>query len=143
VRERLAALGMPPRRVRRTAELTACHMADLKGDMSENKLRLFIAEHADIMDDLTALKRADAYATRGEDVGELRIERLWREMRSDGTPFSVGDLPVDGTDAQAAGLSGREIGDALSALLREAVINPVLRDRARALAFLKKRADRL
>ena len=46
-------------------------------------------------------------------------------------------------DAQAAGLSGREIGDALSALLREAVINPVLRDRARALAFLKKRADRL
>ena len=33
--------------------------------------------------------------------------------------------------------------DSSDALLREAVINPVLRDRARALAFLKKRADRL
>ena len=139
---RLTALGMPLRRAERTAELVRRHMIDLKGDMSEQKLRLFLLEHTGIADDLIALKRADAYATRGTDPGGLRIERVWSEMRSDGTPLAVKDLPVDGRDAEEAGLHGKEIGDALSALLRESAVNPVLRDRPRALAFLKRRAEK-
>ena len=63
-------------------------------------------------------------------------------MHSDGTPLAVKDLPVDGRDAEEAGLHGKEIGNALSALLRESAVNPVLRDRPRALAFLKKRAEK-
>ena len=139
---RTTALGMPRRRAERTARLVRWHMTDLKGDMSENKLRVFLAGHADIADELIALKRADARATRGEDVGELRIERVWREMKEDGTPLSVADLPVRGEDAEAVGLVGREIGEALGALLREAVMNPLLRDREKALAFLEKRAKK-
>ena len=139
---RLAVLGMPPRRAERVRRLVANHMADLKGDMSENKLRLFIAANHDVMDDLVALKSADAYATKGERQDEQRISVIWREMRSDGTPLSVRDLPVNGNDAEAAGLKGREVGEALDALLREAVINPVLRDRGKALAFLAKKAER-
>ena len=137
---RLLALGMPKGRAERTAELVRWHMVDLKGDMSDGKLRLFLAEHSDIAEDLIALKRADAFATRASDVGELHIERVWREMLTDGTPLAVKDLPVGGLDAERAGFSGREIGEALAALHREAVLNPVLRERDKALAFLEKRA---
>ena len=137
---RLLALGMPKGRAERTAELVRWHMVDLKGDMSDGKLRLFLAEHSDIAEDLIALKRADAFATRASDVGELHIERVWREMLADGTPLAVKDLPVGGLEAERAGFSGREIGEALAALHREAVLNPVLRERDKALAFLQKRA---
>ena len=140
---RLAALGMPKSRVARTAELIACHMADLKEDMSENKLRLYITEHADIMEQLVALKRADGYATKGQPVPEARIGRLWREMLLDGTPFKVTDLPVGGEDAAAVGLTGVEIGKALEDLRREAVVNPLLRERDRALEFLTRRAQKV
>ena len=140
VRARLAALGMPPKRVARAAELVRWHMVDLAGDMSEGKLRLFLARHADIADDLVRLKRADAFATKGEDPGVLHIEQVWEKMKEDGTPLSVTDLSVGGDDAAALGFSGREIGDALAALWREAVLNPVLRERGKALAFLERRA---
>ena len=140
--ERLEEIGMPKGRAERTAALVRWHMTDLKGDMSEGKLRIFLVRHADIAEDLIALKRADAYATRGEDVGQLRMERVWREMLADGTPFKVTDLPVGGEDAVAAGLSGREIGDALSALLHDAVLDPVLRERERALGYLERRAKK-
>lgn len=140
---RLAALGMPPRRAERVARLVANHMVDLREDTSENKLRLFIVSNVDIMDDLVALKTADAYATKGEWQAEQRISRLWRRMRTDGTPLSVRDLPVDGNDAEAAGLRGRDVGEALADLLHEAVINPALRERGRALAFLERRAEKV
>lgn len=139
---RLSALGMPHSRARRVVELVALHMTDLKGDMSETKLRLFCAGHASIMRELILLKRADAFATAGRSPAELRMERVWREISSDGTPLSVADLPVNGRDAEAAGLKGAEIGEALSALWREAVANPVLRERAKAFAFLVGRAEK-
>ena len=120
--------------------LVGLHMTDLKGDMSEGKLRVFIATHAGLMEELAALMRADAYATRGVPVGEPRIEKLYRSMLEDGTPFSVADLPVNGVDAERAGLKGRRIGDALDALWKDAVLNPVLRERGHALAYLEKRA---
>ncbi len=140
VRTRLAELGMPPSRMKRVAELVACHMVDLKGDMSENKLRRFIVAHSAVMKDLIALKYADCRATTGHDAENLRIDRLYREMRTDGTPFSLADLPVDGNDAERAGLKGKAVGEALKLLFDEAVVNPSLRDRARATEFLLRRA---
>lgn len=140
---RLAALGMPKARAERTAKLIACHMADLKEDTSENKLRLYIVDHADVMEQLVELKRADGYATKGRPVPEARIGRLWREMLHDGTPFAVTDLPVGGDDAAAVGLAGVEIGRALDDLRREAVVNPLLRERDRAREFLARRAQKV
>lgn len=140
---RLAALGMPKTRAERTAKLIACHMADLKEDTSENKLRLYIVDHADVMEQLVELKRADGYATKGRPVPEARIGRLWREMLHDGTPFAVTDLPVGGDDAAAVGLAGVEIGRALDDLRREAVVNPLLRERDRAREFLARRAQKV
>lgn len=141
--ERLAALGMPHGRAERICRLISCHMTDLKEDMSEGRLRRFLLRNADIAEDLIALKYADGYASRGTEPREMRLERLYNEMKTDGTPFSVGDLAADGRDAQAAGLSGRDIGEALSALLDEAVVCPALRTRERALRFLENYAQRI
>lgn len=141
--ERLAALNMPRGRAERICRLIACHMTDLKEDMSEAKLRRFVVRNADIAEDLIALKYADGYATRGVIPDKIRLERVYEKMKADGTPFSLGDLAADGRDAQAAGLSGRDIGKALSALLDEAVVCPALRTRERALCFLENYAQRI
>ncbi len=139
---RLRALRMPPARIKETTELVACHMVDLKGDMSENKLRRFIVKHAGTVEKLIKLKYADGYATKGQPVGDIRTDVLYHEMLADGTPMKLSDLPVGGADAAAAGLKGKQIGEALGLLWDEAVVNPCLRDRANALAFLERQAEK-
>ena len=118
------------------------NMTDLAGDMSENKLRRFAAEHADMVRDLAALKRADGYATCGHPVEKVRLEEIYDTMLSDGTPMKISDLPVDGKDAEAAGLVGHDIGVALRELWECAVLDPALRRRESALAFLGRRAEK-
>lgn len=139
---RFAALRMPKARAKRITELVRWHMVDLAGDMSENKLRRFVAEHADTVRDLAALKRADGYATCGHPVERVRLEEIYDAMLSDGTPMKISDLPVDGKDAEAAGLVGRDIGTAVRELWECAVLDPALRKRESALAFLERRAEK-
>lgn len=139
---RLAALRMPKARAKRILDLVRLHMVDLAGDMSENKLRRFAARHADLVRDLAALKRADGYATCGHPVEKVRLEEIYDKMLSDGTPMKMSDLPVDGRDAEAAGLVGHDIGVAMNELWECAVLDPALRRRESALAFLQRRADK-
>ena len=139
---RLSALRMPKARAKRIIDLVRYHMTDLAGDMSENKLRRFAAEHADLVRDLAALKRADGYATCGHPVEKVRLEEIYDTMLSDGTPMKISDLPVDGKDAEAAGLVGHDIGVALRELWECAVLDPALRRRESALAFLGRRAEK-
>lgn len=143
VAARLAELRMPKARAARIRELVRWHMVDLRGDTSPNKLRRFAAEHADIVRDLAKLKRADAFATCGSRVDKVRFEEIYDEMLADGTPMKVADLPVDGRDAEAAGLSGREIGQCLRELWECALATPSLRARDNALAFLARRARKM
>ena len=137
---RLAALRMPKKRAERICRLIALHMVDLKGDMSESKLRLFAAENREYIEDLAALRMADGFATRGLPADQPRFLKIYRDMLAEGAPMCLADLAVTGEDAAAAGLRGAEIGEALGELLRCAVNAPSLRRRENALAFLERRA---
>lgn len=137
---RLAALRMPKKRAERICRLIALHMVDLKGDMSESKLRLFAAENREYIEDLAALRMADGFATRGLPADQPRFLKIYRDMLAEGALMCLADLAVTGEDAAAAGLRGAEIGEALGELLRCAVNAPSLRRRENALAFLERRA---
>jgi tRNA nucleotidyltransferase (CCA-adding enzyme) len=59
-----------------------------------------------------------------------------RERRD---PLSRGDLAVTGRDLEALGLSGKQVGDTLAALLDRVLEDPSANDRERLLALARAR----
>ena len=130
-RERLAQSGLkyPNQAVNRVAKLVRYHNYDLDGMTSVSKLRLFIARHHALMDDLVALKKADALATgMAAPPVEIRMETVYRQMLAEGCPMKLADLAVNGQvilDAYPR-FPKEHLGKTLIALLGEAIINPAL-----------------
>lgn len=116
--EIMTRLRYSKEQTRRTVRLVAAHMTDMRGDMRESKLRRFVANNADIIDDLTELIIADARAACGNADREkcLRIARLRDKMKKEGVPFGVGELAINGNDVMAFGYKGAEIGKVLNEL---------------------------
>lgn len=124
---------------KKIVKLVALHMTDLKGDMSEAKLRRFVAINQDVVYDLCDLADADALASCGRLDKDNRIRQIANEMRIDGTPLCVKDLKVDGNDLVALGVDEKQRGKLLEELWLDTVMNPDLIDRDKALAYLKKK----
>ena len=78
--------------------------------------------------DLIEVKRADKLAQNPE-MTEQELENLnitqsrLDKIISDGEPFTVKDLAVNGNDMIALGLQGRQIGEALDNLLEKVIDN--------------------
>jgi len=67
--------------------------------------------------------------TMGELPGPVRqfrerVAQFYRSIRKAGDPMDVSDLAVTGTDVQAAGISGRAVGEALERLRRLVLSEP-------------------
>lgn len=139
--EIMTRLRYPKAEIKRTVRLVALHMTDMRGDMRECKLRRFIADNADIVDDLTDLIIADAKATcDNADIDKcLRIKRLRDKMAQEGVPFSVGELAVNGRDVAAFGYSGEQVGRVLKELFALTLTGEKKNDRKALLAVLEKR----
>lgn len=137
----MTRLRYPKAEIKRTVRLVALHMTDMRGDMRECKLRRFIADNADIVDDLTDLIIADAKATCDDaDIDKcLRIKRLRDKMAQEGVPFSVGELAVNGRDVAAFGYSGEQVGRVLKELFALTLTGEKKNDRKALLAVLEKR----
>ena len=137
----MTRLRYPKAEIKRTVRLVALHMTDMRGDMRECKLRRFIADNADIVDDLTDLIIADAKATCDDaDIDKcLRIKRLSDKMAQEGVPFSVGELAVNGRDVAAFGYSGEQVGRVLKELFALTLTGEKKNDRKALLAVLEKR----
>jgi hypothetical protein len=89
---------------------------------------------------LIALKRADATASRGkptDSVSADRIAKLYEIMKTDGTPFSLSDLSVSGTDLIAMGIKGSGISRALNRTFEMAVAYPEYRTREGQLKYIR------
>jgi tRNA nucleotidyltransferase (CCA-adding enzyme) len=134
-------LKFPKARAARVKALIENHMLDINKNMSENKLKWFVCRNLPIIGDLIALQHADASASAHKDDFENRLEKVYNQMKADNTPLSVKDLPVGGKDLIEAGIDAAERGRVMQQLLRESVMNPLLRERERALAYLKKAAE--
>lgn len=137
----MTRLRYPKAEIKRTVRLVALHMTDMRGDMRECKLRRFIADNADIVDDFTDLIIADAKATCDDaDIDKcLRIKRLRDKMAQEGVPFSVGELAVNGRDVAEFGYSGEQVGRVLKELFTLTLTGEKKNDRKALLAVLEKR----
>lgn len=116
--------------IKHTAELVALHMYDLKCDVPEDELKLFIVKYQSIIGDLISLKRADMLGSISPELPSVsadRMETLYGRMKADGTPFSVKDLKVTGGDLIKADIPEKKRGLVLDKLLNEAVVNPATR----------------
>ncbi len=141
--EIMTRLRYSKEQTRRTVRLVAAHMTDMRGDMRESKLRRFVANNADIIDDLTELIIADARAACGNADREkcLRIARLRDKMQNEGVPFGVGELAINGNDVMAFGYKGEEIGKVLHELFDLCLRGEKKNERKILLDILEKRKN--
>ncbi len=139
----LSRLRYPKDVVEQVARLCANHMYDMRGDMREAKVRVFVAKNYDIIDKLVALIRADRLATGMADPDAVkephRFELVRDVMLKDGTPILKKSLRISGKDLADMGFEGEAISQALDTLWRECVISPSNNNRE----WLTKMAARL
>ena len=138
-------LRYPKETVERVATLVENHMYDGDGKTKEGKLRLFVATHFDLIDDLAALQRADKIATgkvAADDIPPSRLVAMRDRMVEEGAPRSLSDLDISGADLTDMGFSGAAVGEVLNGIFRECVLCPRLNERAWLMAYAQKRAPK-
>ncbi len=120
-------LKYPNSVVSRVAELVRLHMYDMSGKTKTNKLKIFLAEHFDLIPELVQLIEADGRATGvREIVSPCRFTILYNELKQSGAPVKMSDLAVGGAEVEAAGFKGKQISEVLYELWRECIIDPSL-----------------
>ncbi len=135
-------LKYPKDTVERVSALVQNHMYDCDGKTKEGKLRLFVAKHFDLIDDLAALMRADRIGTgkyKDEDVPPCRLLAVRDRMVSEGAPITLADLEISGADVTDLGYEGPAVGEILDDVYRQCVLNPSLNTREWLLAYAQKR----
>lgn len=117
----LSALKFDKKTVDRTARLVRWHMYDLDGCTSMVKIRQFIADNYDIIDDLIELKRADAIASgvMAASPSADRLQAIFMLMKQQGIPTNLKQLEIDGNHLIEMGAKGKEVGEALKAVMQE------------------------
>lgn len=132
----LQRLKAPVRVAKKISTLTLLHMYDYDLGVKENKLRRFIVAHADVVEDLLLLKQAD-YSACKDDLSPapcvVRWQKLIEKMKSEGTPFSLKQLAVDGNDLSSLFSDKRLVGQALQTLLLHTAIHPEDNEKERLL----------
>lgn len=122
----LARLKAPNEIVQRVMYLVPIH--DMHIGTKPNKIKKWLSDaNESRLRDLIAVKRADKAAQNPEMTAQELVnlditERELNRIISDGEPFSLKDLAINGNDLIALGYSGKEIGTKLEYLL-DAVIN--------------------
>jgi len=140
VTKRLSYLKYPRDFIERTAKIVSLHMYDLRGETSIGKVRLFIQKNHDVIEELFLLQRADCYASHGEKaIYTERLEKIYDEMKIDGTPFSVKDLKIDGNDLIEQNVDAKSRNTVMQEILQNAVLDENMRTREAQLRFLQRR----
>ena len=107
--------------------LVRAHMLDLDCSMGENKVKKFIVNNFDFIEDLFKLKQADFMAGLEQEGVAPTITR-WRNiienMKKDGVPFGFKDLQITAADLIKIGYKGRAIGKMLDEMLDYYISNP-------------------
>jgi len=114
------------------------HMVDVKGDMSEYKIRRFIVEHYNYINELCEIKIIDCLGSCGKDEGH-RLEGIFNKMKEEKVPFTVKDLKVNGKDLIDLNVPDNMRGEIMHDLLIETAMNMNLNTKDKAIEFINKR----
>ena len=136
----LTRLKYPKKTIERTSRLVHEHMFDVNGNAREVKYRRFIAKNIDILDDLTALFKADCigtgYLDNSRTADKIRLVR--NKMLEEKVAMSISELAINGKDLAALGFVGKEIGDALEELWDLSLRNCVKNEKHDLLAIAQR-----
>ncbi len=110
----------------------------------ESKVRIFVAEHFDIIPKLVALIKADGKATgTKEEIITHRFTVVYKKLIEENAPVKLSMLKVDGNDVVASGIKGKQVSETLKLLWRECILDPTRNDRRLLLGRVKREAKRL
>ncbi|MBO4479733.1 MAG: HD domain-containing protein [Clostridia bacterium] len=120
-------------KINRTVEIVRWHMFDFNGEASINKKRRFVQREWDLLEDIVALKNADSVGTGyfTENVFGNRLLALKAQMKQEGVPVKISDLPVKGTDLEELGVEPELRSAVLRTLLERQADEGASRDKER------------
>ncbi len=132
----LTRLKAPKRVTAQVCRLIKWHMYDFNCQTGENKLRRFLVQNYEILEDLRKLKQAD-FSACTDDTSQTptcaRWEDLLAKMQAEGVPFSLKGLAVNGKDVEKIGVPPHRIAEVLNALLMHVAVTPKDNHRERLL----------
>lgn len=142
----LRRLKYPNRTISEVTHLVRHHMFSYTPEWSDAAVRRFVARVGrDAVDDLIALRAADAAAVTGEHVDTRLLGRFAARVRSqidEGQAITLRDLAIGGHDLMAAGIpKGPLLGVVLEALLEAVLDDPELNDRERLIEMARRFYD--
>lgn len=146
VRRELGQNGLryPNAVVDEVALLTSLHMYDMQGNARESKVRIFVAEHFDIIPKLVELIKADGIATGTKvRIQKHRFTTVYEQLLSQHAPVKLSMLAVNGNDVVSEGITGKDVNSVLHTLWRECIISPELNDREYLLRRIKREGAKL
>lgn len=120
----LTRLKADNRTIREVCFLTSTHMFDLKCEVRESKVRLFIVKNFNMIEKFLLLKQADFSAGK-DDLSISPVVTRWKEviakMKEEKLPFTVKQLCISPQELMAVGLNKNLIGETLTFLLEQVV----------------------
>lgn len=132
-------MRLPRKESERVVRLVRWHMADKDRQTRRNKMLLFVAHNYDIVDDLSALMRADALGKgMADDPPTDRLHEFAEELKESGAPLRLCDLRINGVDLQTLGYKGNAIKKKLEELFDACVLNPALNRHKTLMKLAKK-----
>ena len=136
--EILSRLKVSNKLAERVSQLVGLHMYDLSCAAAENKVRKFIVNHFDVIDELLMLKQAD-YSACKDDLSIAPCVKKWKKiiekMKSEGVPFTLKQLAIKGNDLIECGISAGQVGKTLNFLLEQAAMGCVPNQKEKLLIF--------
>lgn len=144
-RVRLGSSGLkyPNAVVRKVVRLVKLHMYDLSGMTGESKLRRFVAQNHDIVEELCELIHADGLATGMSDGRPCRIKLMHERMVAQGMPWGLGEMALSGADILAIeGIEPRAVGKVLEELYDMVITLRINNDKAELMRAAVRLAGR-
>jgi tRNA nucleotidyltransferase/poly(A) polymerase len=126
-REVLSRLKAPKELTNTVCELVRWHMYDMDGRTKDGKLRRFILEHREHLEDLLSLMQADYSACKDDFSVSPHCEHIrmtYERMQEQGVPFTVKELKIGGKTLLEEGIPAPHIGRTLNELLKHCAMFP-------------------
>ena len=129
----LKRLGADNKAIKQAVFLIKEHMIDMDCNMKEAKVRRFIQNNHEWLEQLFMVKQADAMASlEKEEIAPTIVKwtKIYQKMKEDGTPFSLNELKISATDLIEIGYKNQNIKNKLKELFDFVGQNPDKNDNA-------------
>lgn len=127
----LTRMKFPNQIIDHTVELVGAHMFNLGQTAKKATIRRFIVKHADNIQDIIALQRADALATgmvKEEEINQSLSTEL-QEMKDKNIPMHLTDLKITGQNLYDMGFRGKMLGSVLDEIFDNCVIGCIVNEK--------------